>query len=330
MENEPSLIFDLAHNALAYRVLEEGYVQLLRFNDSDNEPFASHPLYRAMAKTSSSVCLRFVTKGETMVNLKRYNQSLLAKAGEQVLDFASLYGRPLDLSETLDVSIDGVLSHRLLSSGPLAFGAGHEIAVHLPLHHQIGVKIAGNVEPVAKPARTLLLLGDSIVQGVGIHHPSQNLASRLGSLLGVQVINQGLIGAIINAKLVQKLDLASTVSSILICLGTNDWTVKETLAEIRGEMFALLGRVRKFYPKVPVLLLTPLYRSDILQNKPMGSFSQLTQAMVQATRCFAAVDVADGLSLSLRDAYDDQFLHPDQKGVAFLAKSLAPMIAFQR
>ena len=95
-------------------------------------------------------------------------------------------------------------------------------------------------------------------------------------------------------------------------------------------MFALLGRIRKFYPKVPVLLLTPLYRTDILQDKRMGSFKELTQAMVQATRCFAGVEVADGLSLSLRDAYDDQFLHPDHRGISFLAKSLAPLIPFQR
>ena len=330
MENEPSLIFDLAHNALSYRMLDEGYVQLLRFNDSDNEPFTSHPLYRAMAKTSASVCLRFVTKSEAVLEIRRYNPSLLVKAGEQALDFASLYGRPLDLSETLDVSVDGVLSHRPLASGRIAFEAGHDVAVHLPLHHQVGIRIEGNVEPVAKPARTLVLLGDSIVQGVGIHHPSQNLGGRIGSLLGVQVLNQGLAGAMINAKFVQKLEMASPVSSILISLGTNDWTIRETLAEIRGEMFALLGRVRKFYPKVPVLLLTPLYRTDILQNKPMGTFGQLTQALVQATKCFPAVEVADGLSLSLRDAYDDQFLHPDQKGIAFLAKTLAPLIPFQR
>jgi hypothetical protein len=120
------------------------------------------------------------------------------------------------------------------------------------------------------------------------------------------------------------------VASILVTVGPTDWPIRQTLAEIRGEMFALLGRIRKFYPKVPVLLLTPLYRTDILQEKPMGSFKELARAMVQATRCFAGVEVADGLSLSLRDAYDDQFLHPDHRGISFLAKSLAPLIPFQR
>jgi lysophospholipase L1-like esterase len=330
MENEHSLIFELAHNAVSHRILEDGYVQFLRFNDSDGQPFNSHPLYRAMAKTSASICLRFVTESEATVHIKRYNQSLLAKQGDNVLDFAALYGRPLDLFETIDVSIDGKREEHPLVSGPLVFQAGREIAIHLPLHHQVGVKVEGKVEPISKHTKTLLLLGDSIVQGVGIHHPSQNLATLLGNQLGVQVINQGLAGAMINAKVVQKLELEAPVASILLSVGTNDWTIRENLAEIRGEMFALLGRIRKFYPKVPVLLLTPLYRTDILQNKRMGSFKELTQALIQATRCFAAVEVADGLSLSLRDAYDDQFLHPDQKGISFLAKSLAPLIPFQR
>ncbi|NLE15241.1 MAG: SGNH/GDSL hydrolase family protein [Spirochaetales bacterium] len=330
MENEHFSIFELAHNALSYRHLEDGYVQFLRFNESDGVPFNSHPLYRAMAKTSASICLRFTTQGKAVVHIKRYHQSLLAKRDDQVLDFAALYGRPLDLSESIDVSIDGKLSHHPLANGQLVFEENQEITIHLPLHHQVGVRLEGEVAPRPKQQRTLLLLGDSIIQGVGIHHPSQDLASRLGSLLGVQVINQGLAGAMINAKLVQKLELAEPVASILVSVGTNDWTIRENLAEVRGEMFALLGRIRKFYPKVPVLLLTPLYRTDILQDKRMGSFKELTQAMVQATRCFAGVEVADGLSLSLRDAYDDQFLHPDHRGISFLAKSLAPLIPFQR
>lgn len=98
MENEHSSIFELAHNALTYRHLEDGYIQLLRFNESDGQPFNSHPFYQAMAKTSASICLRFDTKSETVVHIKRYHQSLLAKRGGQVLDFAALYGRPLDLS----------------------------------------------------------------------------------------------------------------------------------------------------------------------------------------------------------------------------------------
>ena len=210
MENEHFSIFELAHNALSYRHLEDGYVQFLRFNESDGVPFNSHPLYRAMAKTS---LIAAPTPRQTVVHIKRYHQSLLAKRDDQVLDFAALYGRPLDLSESIDVSIDGKLSHHPLANGQLVFEENQEITIHLPLHHQVGVRLEGEVAPRPKQQRTLLLLGDSIIQGVGIHHPSQDLASRLGSLLGVQVINQGLAGAMINAKLVQKLELAEPVAS---------------------------------------------------------------------------------------------------------------------
>lgn len=330
MVSAPCSIFELAHNAVSWHELGDGYVQLLRFNDPDGEPFARHPLYQAMAGTSASIVLRFRTRSTTVVRLKRYNRSLLSSEGMDNIDFAKLYGRPLDLSETIDVVIDGTLNHQTLAFCELAFESGQQIAIYLPLHHQVGVQIEGDFEPVQKSSRTVLLLGDSIFQGVGLHHPSQSLANQLEGLVEAQVVNQGLSGAVIDPKLVQKLSLSSPICSIVVGLGTNDWTICDSLAEVRGQMFALLGRIRVLYPKVPVLLLTPLYRSDINEEKRMGTFQMLSQALVQATRCFAGVQVADGLSFSLRDALDDKVLHPDNKGIAFLAKSLAPMIKFQR
>lgn len=318
-------LFALAHNALSVELLEDGYYCALRFAKEQEPGYSTHPLYRAMAKTSASVCLRFQSLSDVTIHLKRYNQSLLPKKGEPVIDFTTLYPHALDLSETFDLIYAGNdVVHLPLQSDQIPIAKGNLVSLYLPMHHQIGFRIEGAVQPVAKEGKTLLCIGDSIVQGVGVRHPSASLCEQLSSLKGVQVINQGIAGALVNSKLIQKLDIP--IHSILVALGTNDWSIRETLADLRGEMFALLGRIRKFYPLVPVTVLTPLWRSDIQQTQSMGSFSEMQKTLEYTTYCFPRVRVVNGLSLSLRDAYDDGFIHPDERGIRFLAKGLVSQL----
>lgn len=318
-------IFALTHNALSVELLEDGYYCALRFSEEQEMGYNSHPLYRAMAGTSASVCLRFHTLTDVTVHLRRYSQSLLPKKGEQVIDFASLYPRQLDLSETIDLLYEGKdMIHLPLQSDQISIEKGNMVSLYLPMHHRVGFCIEGDAQPIEKKEKTLLCIGDSIVQGVGIHHPSLALCERLSSLKGVQVINQGLAGALVNSRLIQKLDIP--IHGILVALGTNDWSIRENLADLRGEMFALLGRIRKFYPSVPVTVLTPLWRADIQHTQKMGSFAEMQKTIEYATYCFPHIRVANGLSLSLRDAYDDGFIHPDEKGIRFLAKGLAAQL----
>ncbi len=318
-------IFSLTHNAVSVICNEDGFFQALRFTDMQRQAASTHALYRSMSKTSASVCLRFFSRSEVNLTLKRYNESLLPRSGDLAFDFSALYGRPFDIVETIDLRYgdDEVIEHPL-KSGVITIEPDKMVTIYLPMHHQIGFKLEGDVESLKKQEKVLLCMGDSIIQGVGIHHPSQALCEHLSRILDMQVINQGLAGAMVNPKIVDSIGVP--VSSILIGLGTNDWVVRNNLAELRGEMFAMLGRVRKFYPNVPITLLTPLWRSDILEPKHMGTFSEMQKTLAEATYCCPKIRVADGLSLSLRNAYDDGYLHPNAKAVAFLAKGLAQQL----
>ncbi len=319
-----SSFLSLVHHALSVQQTEDGYFQINRFTDGQREEASSHPLYKAMTNTAAGACLRFKTHTPVQLDIKRINQSLLPRAEEHALDLAALYGRPLDLNESIDVVYqDGNVEYLPLKSGAIGIDAEQTVSIHLPLHHQVEVRLRGEVEPLDQKRSAFLMMGDSIIQGVGLHHPSQSLGAQLETLLDASFLNQGLAGKLISPRLVQELPLSQPLRGIIVGYGTNDWVVRENLAELRGEMFALLGRIRKFHPQTPVLVLTPLWRSDIQEKKRMGTFSEMQIALTQATRCFPKVSVADGLSLSLRDSYDDAFLHPDSKAVSFLAKGLA-------
>ncbi len=315
--------FSLVHNALSVQRADDGFFRINRFTAAQKQEASAHPLYRAMANTAAGACLRFQALSPVKLDIRRINQSLLPRFDEEALDLASLYGRPLDLDESIDVRYqDGRVDYLPLKNGVIEIGASEQVTVFLPLHHQVEVRLSGEAESIGRKPSTYLLLGDSIMQGVGIHHPSQSLGAQLESLMGVSFLNQGLAGTLISPRMVQELPLVQPLGGIIVGYGTNDWVVRENLAELRGEMFALLGRIRKFHPRTPVLVMTPLWRADIQQAKRMGSFAEMQLALMQATKCFPMVSVADGLSLSLRSSYDDGFLHPDNKAVAFLAKGL--------
>ncbi|MGH0051906.1 MAG: SGNH/GDSL hydrolase family protein, partial [Sphaerochaetaceae bacterium] len=246
-----TVLFALAHNSLGVDQLEDGYFRALRFSKEQAPGYSSHALYRAMAKTSSSVCLRLYAQSTVVVHLRRYNESLLPKKGGKEIDFTLLYPRPFDISETIDVVYEkNKTVHLPLASKQIVIEKGQVAAIYLPLYHQVGFLIEGEAIPVPKHEKTLLCIGDSIIQGLGAHHPLMALCEQISQLKGIQVLNQGLAGSLVNPKLIQK--LAIPVHSILVALGTNDWVIRENLAELRGEMFALLGRIRKYYPEIPV------------------------------------------------------------------------------
>lgn len=318
----------LSHNAYAVRVESDGYMHPARFSLSDERVFTTHPLYRAMARTSASICLRFTALSDGSILLKRVSQSLLPKPGQQVLDLASLYGKPLDLFETIDLEIDGgEMLFLPLQTKLISFKSGQAIALHLPLHHQMTVRIEGQVAPVPKYGNTLLCLGDSIIQGVGIHHPSQSLCTQLSALLHREVVNQGLSGTLLNPDLVQPWTGGSPVRTILMHFGTNDWMIRPSLEAVKDQLCRVLDRISDLYQDCPVVVLTPLWRSDAGQRRQAGTFSELTEAITSTAQSFAQVQVIDGRTVSLRESFDDGFLHPNQEAVTHLAAALALQLA---
>lgn len=322
-------VSSLFHNNI--RVVEEnGWTFGKRFSEAQTKALSNHALYRAMEQTTAGLSLEFKTDSTAFsLPLKRISRSLLPNNGDIALDFATLYGRPLDLSEAIEIRING----ELLPSFPLRTGKlsvplpGHEssVKIYLPLHHQIGLgplEGDGRFQAIERKRKTLLCLGDSIIQGVGIHHPSQSLGALLSESLGCEQINQGVAGSLFNPALIQSVETYSPVEAILVSYGTNDWVIRPSIAEFKAEVYTSLARLRKFHPQTPIVLLTPLWRADIQIPKRMGTFDQMQQTLVTVARSFGKVDVVDGLSHSLRNQYADAYLHPNEIGIAYLAKAL--------
>ncbi|NLZ77404.1 MAG: SGNH/GDSL hydrolase family protein [Spirochaetales bacterium] len=309
---------EIVHNALFVEERDRLHFAR-RFSPSVETELQRHALYQAMGRTSASVQLRFLRTGPVTLTIKRFSASLRSRPGQ--IDFSRRYGGPLNLSETLDIEVDGLLFHNPLRTGVIRFTEGEEITIHLPNHHEVGWTLEGSFEPVERKAGTLLCLGDSIIQGVGVHHGSEGLCTRLGSILEMEVLNQGLAGTLVNPRMV--VPLQKKIDCILLGYGTNDWSLREDRNAFIDDVRQLFARLRALYPLQPIVLVTPLYRADHDRIRPLGSFEEIGSILGEAASRFENVTVLDGVSLSLRDRFDDGFLHPNAHFIAHLARQVA-------
>jgi len=328
-----------SHNTLSLSQDNEGYCHLQRFTDSQRESIGTHALYRSMSKTSSGCSLRFLTRGSSLsFRCKRFNQSLLRKEGDIEVDFPKLYGQKMELHDYFDLVIDSVLLESLpLRTGEIVATWENvektlvDVELFFPLTHQVGIKDFACDEPMkalGRPRSSILVLGDSIVQGVGSESPSVALSPRLASLSGLDVINQGLMGSLFNPDVVQELETERPISKIIVGYGTNDWVLRASLLELEEVVESLLIRLFALYPTSEVLLLSPIWRSDWQVDRAMGSFSQMSEAIRKVSRLFPWVTFIDCLSCidHTQEFFADGVLHPNKKGFSFYARALEPYL----
>ncbi len=327
------------YNTLALTLDADGYFHLERFSDNQRGRLGTHALYRSMAKTSSGCSLRFITRGSSLsFRCKRFNQSLQRKDGDLAFDFPRLYGKKMQMRDYFDLVVDGVLVESIpLRTGEVTSRWDNpkkglvEVELFFPLTHQVGIKDFSCNEPikaVERPLSSILVLGDSIVQGVGSPSPSVALTPRLAALSGQEVINQGLMGSLFNPDVVEALDTELPIAKIIVGYGTNDWVLRPSLSELQEVVSSLLGRLFARYPTTEILLLSPLWRSDWEIERTMGSFKEMSEAIEKVAKGFPLVTFIDCLTCIDHDeeVFADGFLHPNEKGFTLYARSLEPYL----
>ncbi len=327
------------HNTLSLSLDKDGYYHLERFNEKQKEGIGIHALYRSMSKTSSGCSLRFITRGSSLAfRCKRFNQSLLRKDGDIEFDFPRLYGKKMEMRDYFDLVVDGVLVESLPLRTGVIEGSWEnakkslvEVELFFPLTHQVGIKEFSCDQPIKaheSPLSSILVLGDSIVQGVGSESPSVALTPRLASLSGLDVINQGLMGSLFNPDVVQPLDTELPISKIIVGYGTNDWVLRPSLSELEEVVDALLSRLFELYPTTEILLLSPLWRSDWQVERTMGSFNEMSETIEKVSRLFPLVTFIDCLTCieHTSELFADGFLHPNKKGFSLYAQALEPYL----
>lgn len=131
----------------------------------------------------------------------------------------------------------------------------------------VSIKLDDNseIKPITK-SQKLLMFGDSITQGYDALKPENAYAIQLASYLDANAINKGIAGEQFFPSLTKEAEDFEP-DCITVAYGTNDWRhgTKEGFETKCTEFFQNL---RKSYPDVKIIALTPLWRTDI--NKEYG------------------------------------------------------------
>lgn len=203
----------------------------------------------------------------------------------------------------------------------------HHVSLYLPhlvelTLYNIRLSEGASAEPAAPRSKNLLALGDSITQGMNAKRPSTAYPLLVAQALDMQVLNHGVGGYIFNANSIDP-NMSYQPDLITVAYGTNDWNFHRTLDALGEACTAYMDRLTETYPNVPILFLTPIWRKDWNEPKPMGTFAQLRKLLADVAGSYAQVRVLDGLRLVPHQiAFMDDGVHPNDEGFQYMASGI--------
>ena len=309
---------------------ENGNIVLNRFTDAQEELYRvrSDDLYQ---KTFSAAGIRlsFATDSEKML-LKLKTSASSSRKYFSVDVFAD--GKPIDYIDNyshLELPTDYTKMNCELGEFSKEFSLGKgakNVCVYMPWSVkteicEISVDDNAFIRAV-KPEKKLLAFGDSITHGYDALRPSNRYASRLADMLEAEEFNKA-IGAEIFFPGLAKAKDDFTPDYITVAYGTNDWskTDEDTFKRNCTEFYSNLASA---YPTSKIFAITPIWRKDRDDYRPMGEFERVEQIIKSVTADFENITVISGVEFVPHDEkyYADLRLHPNDKGFEYYADAL--------
>ena len=253
------------------------------------------------------------------------------------ISFDLVTGKQIRPWASLDVVCDGVLMptrrvepipptwHLRIDLPPCT--TKRELRIYLPYTCETalaGVRLAGRARanPVPAAPHKLLCLGDSITQGVTATGAASSYPIQVGRRLQVDVLNQGIGGHIFDANSFDK-DLPFEAHVVTIAYGTNDWAKGMSADTLAMNARTYIHAVRRRYPRIPLIVVTPLWRTNGAEQRDGGTLLEFSDALRKAVEGHEGVAVIDGNKLVAHreDRFSDG-LHPNDTGFAEYAAGL--------
>lgn len=220
-------------------------------------------------------------------------------------------------------------------SGEFSLGEGEKtVTVHLPW--SVGAKIGqlclddgAYIQPV-RPAKTLLMYGDSITQGYYAERNDMRYAAKLADFLEAEEHNRAIGGEVYYAELPRREGDISP-DYIAVAYGTNDWG-KKNRQFFNENCPEFIKIVSEKYPQAEVFVLTPIWRKDYGDENEFGPFEDVEKTIRKSCEGLANVKVLRGFDFVPKDEkyFYDQVLHPNNEGFTHYAENLCKAITEAR
>lgn len=307
-------------------VYEAGRYQFFRFDDRETQV-----LNHSLVPATAGIQMNFRTDG-ALLKLKGHTERALETRSYFAFDIfvnGTLTGCIQNLS---DDDCTGNYADISFATGSFyqefALGEGqkdikicfpHSVTAYI---ESVEITDATYIAPIKKE-KTILFYGDSITQGFDALHPSRTYAVMLAQALDAQIINKGLGGAIFDPELV-KTTSGIQPDYIVVAYGTNDWNTVD-LDTFRKNAEGFRDGIKNNYPGIPVLVSTPLWRSDWQSTtKKCGAFFNMENTIKEVFENQENITVVSGFDLVPHDEnlFGDLSLHPNDKGFAYYVDTL--------
>ena len=172
----------------------------------------------------------------------------------------------------------------------------------------------------------LLVLGDSISQGLFGVNPSVSVVPLLARHYGYDYLNLSVGGEVFRPDLVEP-ELADRLERILVGLGTNDLGFVQDIHKIRKKIDAFFAELKRRYPDTPVTVVSPFWQIVFSEGTDeMNEKLHTTLLIGEHARRVAAEyghTALDGMQLIPHEQeFFSDHAHPSDKGFAYLALEL--------
>lgn len=169
----------------------------------------------------------------------------------------------------------------------------------------------------------ILMLGDSITQGYDASIPEISYAAQIARSLNAEARNKGIAGEQFFAKLTESgEDFKPDI--ITVAYGTNDWR-HGTRERFERECRGFFTNLRKNYPDVKIVAVTPLWRVDIENRQEFGEpLCYVSEYIRTVCDSLSDVSVIDGIDLIPHNAeyYQTDGVHPIDAGFMHYGRNL--------
>lgn len=204
----------------------------------------------------------------------------------------------------------------------------NRVTIYLPhlvdiVLYNLRVSYGASIRAVSNYEKNLLCLGDSITQGMDGKYPSSSYPVLLSRFIGANILNQGVGGDVFN---VHNLDpsLPFEPDIITVAYGTNDWGLCKSMSEFERNCREYIDALMDMYEECKIFVITPIWRSDINEIKPMGDMQSLKNSIYSICEEYPQIDVIDGQMLvpNMPHFFGDKSVHPSDEGFLHMAINL--------
>ncbi|MBP5638617.1 MAG: hypothetical protein J6X55_04010 [Victivallales bacterium] len=265
------------------------------------------------------------------------------KTDSKTLGVKLCYGRAARKLYSLDVAVDGQKAVILLpeeEGGPLDAttdlpGNGiHSVEINLPnlIESEIislRVDDGSKLEPPNPYQGKLVVVGDSIVQGMTCSHPSDSTFARFSRLTGMDVHNLAVGGAVMDpAPLAASRALGGT--EVVVAFGINDFSTSKPMAKFSSQTREVCELLQSD-PRHPFIVVPIPYPGENGPNKENLTSDDYREVIRKTAAEFPRITVIDGMQFFPMEEplYVDN-CHPNNLGMAVYAHVLASMIHLKK